>query len=216
MLLSILTFLIILLVYLHIYNQYKINNALDYYEIETPTKGALLNICNLKQPFSFIRPNLNNEDLTDYLKPKFFNACNKNKMDSTIQYDITDYNFIIRKERDDEMLRSYDPFNEPINIILIPPVYKNDLKCKLDYKLMRGISEYDIWNNKLNTIKYINIKLSKDKILFLPPYWMYAINQTDKDKCEILNFSTYPNLLSHIPYYVLKLVHESNSSFKFI
>ena len=38
MLLSILTFVIILLVYLHIYDQYKTNNALDYYEIETPTK----------------------------------------------------------------------------------------------------------------------------------------------------------------------------------
>ena len=87
MLLSILTFLIILLVYLHIYNQYKINNDLDYYEIETPTKGALLNICNLKQPFSFIRPNLNNDNLTDYLKPNFLMPIKKVRL--THLYNMT-------------------------------------------------------------------------------------------------------------------------------
>lgn len=206
MLLSILTFLLILLVYLHIYNQYKTNNTLDYYEIETPTKSILHNICNLKQSFSFIKPNLSKDDLIDYLKPKFFNSYKKSKIDAYIQYEITDYNF----------LTVINSSSEPVNIILIPPVYKNDLKCNLDYKLMQGTSEYDIWNNKLNTIKYININLTSDKILFLPPYWMYSINKKDKNNCELLNFSTYPNLLSHIPYYILNLINKSNTSFKFV
>ena len=49
----ILTFLIVLFLYLHILNEFKTSNKLNIYEIDYVSNGQLQEICELKQPFIF-------------------------------------------------------------------------------------------------------------------------------------------------------------------
>tara|TARA_Y100000816_G_C26083618_1_gene571489 strand:+ start:827 stop:1801 length:975 start_codon:yes stop_codon:yes gene_type:complete len=51
--LSIIIFLIVLFIYLHIYYQITTNDELEVLEIEKPTKEKFEKICDLKQPFVF-------------------------------------------------------------------------------------------------------------------------------------------------------------------
>ena len=52
-LVSILTFCIVLFLYLHIFFHYKTSNDLEIYEIDLPSKNKLEEICDLRQPVVF-------------------------------------------------------------------------------------------------------------------------------------------------------------------
>jgi hypothetical protein len=51
---SIVTFLVVLFIYLHIYYHIKISNYLEVYEIQNLSKDRLEEICNLRQPATFL------------------------------------------------------------------------------------------------------------------------------------------------------------------
>ena len=53
-LLATVVFVIVLFVYIHIYHNVKVSNDLEVYEVESPSKDRLEEICDIRQPALFI------------------------------------------------------------------------------------------------------------------------------------------------------------------
>ena len=68
--LFIVTFIIVLFLYLHIWYYYKTGDDLEVYSIEQPSKDKLEEICNIRQPVIF---NYNNFEMLEKLNKEYIN-----------------------------------------------------------------------------------------------------------------------------------------------
>ena len=64
---TLLIFLIVLIIYLHIQYHLKVNNTLEHYSVNEYKKENINKICQMKQPFSFL---YKNQDLLNILNFK--------------------------------------------------------------------------------------------------------------------------------------------------
>ena len=91
-LVSILTFCIVLFLYLHIFFHYKTSNDLEIYEIDLPSKNKLEEICDLRQPvvFSFANESIlegcsKNNLIKNY---EAFDLKIRNKNNPNVDYEV--------------------------------------------------------------------------------------------------------------------------------
>mgnify|MGYP000982525035 CR=1 FL=1 len=141
---SLLIFISILFIYIHIYHHYKTSNDLEVYTLEIPNNDKLEEICNIKQPFVF---DYKNKELAEMFNIDF------------LIHKFGDFDINIRdiNNHDDEK-QLYLPFSLKKSEILL----KNDKKNKY---ITENNSEF-IKETGLEKFIEINDEFLKPPLLF--------------------------------------------------
>ena len=104
-----------------------------------------------------------------------------------------------------------------IEVTLTPYLYEKYLYSKKNDELMNKISDINIYNihekhkSNYNKIKFLQIKVSTNQLLFIPNYWYYSIKLLEDDTLvSLYKYKTYTNCLSLIPEYMLQYLQKHN------
>jgi hypothetical protein len=104
-----------------------------------------------------------------------------------------------------------------VTIKLTPPKSKKYLYADNDYDNFEFRSPLNPWNiqdtyrHDFNKIKFLDVELDKNKLLFIPAYWWYTIKFNSPDTV-ILSFKyrTYMNNLAVFPHYFKYFLQKQN------
>lgn len=103
-----------------------------------------------------------------------------------------------------------------IEIKLTPPKSNRYLDCKKDYDNFEFHSELDPWNiqenlkDNFDKIKFMDLKLTKGNVIFIPAYWWYSIKLNDNAKLLNLKYITYMNYLAISPEKIKQFFQKQN------
>jgi hypothetical protein len=152
--------------------------------------------------------NFQNNDL--FLRPEFVSTCNydlflgNKDSDTPFRYDIYYRNYIVVTEG-------------KVTIRLTPPKNEKYLDIDKDYEIFEYRSQIDIWNvqdkykSNYEKIKFLDITLEKNQILYIPAYWFYSIKYLEKSAICNFKYSTFMNLIAILPEYVMHLLQHNNT-----
>ena len=152
--------------------------------------------------------NFNNNDL--FLRPQLVSTCN---------YDI----FLGSKDsytpfRYDIYYRNYLVVTEgKVVIRLTPPKNEKYLNIDKDYQILEYKSNIDVWNvdeknkNNYDKIKFLDIELEKNQILYIPAYWFFSIKYLEKSLICNFKYSTFMNLLAISPEFIMHFLQNNNT-----
>jgi hypothetical protein len=104
-----------------------------------------------------------------------------------------------------------------VQIILIPPIMYKYLHVEKDYEYFEFKSSINPWDvqNKFkldyDKVKPLEITLTKNNIIYIPPYWFYSI-KIKEENTIVLNFkyNTYMSTLSIIHELCIKYLQNNN------
>ncbi len=275
--LIVLIFTTVLFFYLHIIYHLKKSNDLEIYEIITPSKNELEEICNYRQPviFDYKNDSYNNINL-DLIESNYssFDLNVRNSKSNTseeelyIPYKIKDLFTVFDNDKDnkyitennedflnetgtvkylkynDTLIRPYfmmyskydllsgsknsrtplrynlyyrnylHVINGSVKIKLAPPnsiKYLNEVKDFDNYEFRTDIDVWDIENNDtLNKVKFLEVNLQKDQLIYIPSYWWYSIEYDSKSLLINYNYHTYMSMISVIPTILLYYLQAQN------
>lgn len=275
--LIVLIFTTVLFFYLHIIYHLKKSNDLEIYEIITPSKNELEEICNYRQPviFDYKNDSYNNINL-DLIESNYssFDLNVRNSKSNTseeelyIPYKIKDLFTVFDNDKDnkyitennedflnetgtvkylkynDTLIRPYfmmyskydllsgsknsrtplrynlyyrnylHVINGSVKIKLAPPnsiKYLNEVKDFDNYEFRTDIDVWDIENNDtLNKVKFLEVNLQKDQLIYIPSYWWYSIEYDSKSLLINYNYHTYMSMISIIPSILLYYLQAQN------
>ena len=153
----VLIFCITLFIYLHVHFHLKINDDLEFYSIDTPTKDKLEEICDLRQPikFNFNNDFFNNlfnlENLTNNYKSFEFKIRNTQNLDNINDICLPLSLESTKKLFETDKLSSFytennDDFIEDSEIYKM--IEKNDSFLK---PYMNSLTKYDLLSGSFNT-----------------------------------------------------------------
>ncbi len=134
------------------------------------------------------------------------------------------YDFIISSNNSELPLRyevNYRNFymvtQGKIKIRLIPPKSTKYLYPIQDYDNFEFISPVNVWNvqpkykNDFDKIKYIDIILTKGKIINIPAYWWYSIKFLKQNtSVSTFKYRTYMSTISISNHLFLKMLQQQN------
>jgi len=246
--------------------QLKTSNDLELFELDTPSKIKLEEVCDLRQPllFPYSEENINQCNLSKCMEYKAFDVTvydssynpfqsslekaiklfdNKHitirntdflnetmisryysetdnylrpPMVSTIVYDILfgSVGCSTRLEYS-TYYRNYFYVSEGfVTIKLTPPRNSKYLDVKKNYANEEYYSTIDIWKHVPEKAKFLEIKVSKGQMLFLPAYWWYSI-QFGKDACVCtLQYKTVMNVIATLPDLFIGILQRQNTKTK--
>ena len=276
--LIVLIFTTVLFFYLHIIYHLKKSNDLEIYEIITPSKNEMEEICNYRQPviFDYKNDSYNNINL-DLIESNYssFDLNVRNSKSNTtseeelyIPYKIKDLFTVFDNDKDnkyitennedflnetgtvkylkynDTLIRPYfmmyskydllsgsknsrtplrynlyyrnylHVINGSVKIKLAPPnsiKYLNEVKDFDNYEFRTDIDVWDIENNDtLNKVKFLEVNLQKDQLIYIPSYWWYSIEYDSKSLLINYNYHTYMSMISIIPSILLYYLQAQN------
>jgi hypothetical protein len=124
--------------------------------------------------------------------------------DTPFRYDIYYRNYIVVTEG-------------KVTIRLTPPKNEKYLDIDKDYEIFEYRSQIDIWNvqdkykSNYEKIKFLDITLEKNQILYIPAYWFYSIKYLEKSAICNFKYSTFMNLIAILPEYVMHLLQHNNT-----
>lgn len=200
--LNILLFLLVVVIYIHVYNYYKVNNEIDFVELYEPLKTDYEKICNTKMPFTVLFGSKERFDEgKNALAPPLLYETESNNVyidpkinESPLYYELNARNIIFVKD-------------DNIEAKLFPPKTGEYLE-KMD-------ANNSVWDSTfMENIKYLKVELRKNSILVIPPFWYYSLrvnkkrdnekekreNAQTKEEPKIIIercfYITYPNLLA--------------------
>lgn len=167
-------FLIIIIIYIHMINYYKINNEIDFVELYEPLKTDYEKLCKNKLPFTVLFENKEHfEEGKNALAPQLLYKKESNVL------------MINNEQKESPILsQNYERTavfinDDNIQVKLFPPKSKEYLN-----KLKTSVWETNILDN----IKHLKVELRKYSILIIPPFWNYSFkidkidDSTEKNK----------------------------------
>ena len=204
----ILIFLVVVVIYIHVSNYYKVNNEIDFVELYEPLKTDYEKVCNTKIPFTVLFENKAHfdEGKNVLAPPLLYKTENNNvfidpKTNKSPLYCETSMRNIIFVTHDN------------IEVKMFPPKTGEYLE-KMD-------TNSSVWDSTfMDNIKHLKVELRKNSILVIPPFWYYSlringegenekgendnkenqennqIKETPKIIIERCFYTTYPNLLA--------------------
>ena len=104
-----------------------------------------------------------------------------------------------------------------VTLKLSPPKSSKFLHEMVDYDNLEFRSLLNIWDiqeeykNDYNKKKFLEVKLEKNQIIQIPPYWWYSI-KFDEAKSSILSFKyrTYMNNIAILPIIFIEFLQKQN------
>lgn len=145
----------------------------------------------------------------DLLRPNMVSECNydiicgTDKATTPLRYSLDNRMFFYSSE-------------DNIKIRLIPPTYGKHLNIINDYVNFEFRSNINPWNvNNIHKIDYdkcrsFDVTVNKGQIIFIPSYWFYSIEMTDKSNILKFSYKTYMNTVSILPQLVMSLLQQNN------
>jgi hypothetical protein len=265
-LVSLLTICTVIIVYIHIVYQLKTSNDLELFELDTPSKIKLEEVCDLRQPllFPYNEENINHCKLAKCLEYKAFDVTVYDASYNPFQYSLEkaiklfDNKYISLHNSDflnetmmyryynetDEYLRppmvssiTYDILfgsvgsntrleystyyrnyfyvsEGSVTIKLTPPRNSKYLDARKNYATETYYSTIDVWKNIPEKVKFLEIKVNKGQMLFLPAYWWYSI-QFEKNACVCtLQYKTVMNIIATLPDLFIGILQRQNTKTK--
>lgn len=100
-----------------------------------------------------------------------------------------------------------------ITIRLTPPKNSKYLEVIKDYDNFEFRSNINLWkieDKSDNKIKYIDIDLTPNQIIYIPAYWFYSIKYLTKTTICNFKYKSYMNICAIIPEIILKLLQNQN------
>jgi hypothetical protein len=265
-LVSILTICTVIILYIHIVYQLKTSNDLELFELDTPSKIKLEEVCDLRQPllFPYSEENINQCTLSKCMEYKAFDVTvydpSYNPFQSSLEKAIKlfDNKYITIHNADflnETMISRYfsetDDYLRPpmvstivydilfggvgcstrleystyyrnyfyvsegfVTIKLSPPRNNKYLDVKKNYAKEEYYSTIDVWKHVPEKVKFLEIKVSKGQMLFLPAYWWYSI-QFGKNACVCtLQYKTVMNVIATLPDLCIGILQRQNTKTK--
>jgi hypothetical protein len=101
-----------------------------------------------------------------------------------------------------------------VTIKLSPPRNNKYLDVKKNYAKEEYYSTIDVWKHVPEKVKFLEIKVSKGQMLFLPAYWWYSI-QFGKNACVCtLQYKTVMNVIATLPDLCIGILQRQNTKTK--
>jgi len=103
-----------------------------------------------------------------------------------------------------------------IKIKLISPIYTKYLYEDKDYDNFEFNSPINPWNiqdeykTEFNKVKFIEIELKKNDIIYIPAYWWYSIQYMKSTSLLMFKYRTYMNTVAIFPHILIKTLQKLN------
>jgi hypothetical protein len=259
---TIIIFLIVLTIYLHINYQLKKSNELEVYNIDFTSKEQLEEISKLRQPFVFeydfmeidrnyllknfskqniqLKNNVSNDSVTLKIEEAIPMIDKNNVYFSEKNHDLLNEFFLEKLEKRERNIKpiftgsciydmimgsnkTYTPMRHEINhknyflvtegkvkIRFATPNCEKYLEPLIDYENLDITSQINVWNTKIDKIKFVDIIVEKGKMVFIPPYWWYSFEFIDQSTIISFKYRTYMNIITIIPYLFIQNLQLQN------
>ena len=179
-------FIISSIIYLHFYNYFNCKTKLTYNEFYNPTIKELNIIIKNKEPVGIYLPYLHTiEEVLKFIYiPLVYKTDHTTTMNSNITpqllYHTNSHNFLYINKGSTKLK-------------LLSPINKSNIKYKFNNSnnYYTYIADMDIWKSCPNNIHSLEIELKENNLYYIPPYWIYTI---DDNNCMITTISQYSYL----------------------
>ena len=103
-----------------------------------------------------------------------------------------------------------------VKIKLSPPDSSKYLNQINDYDNYEFRTDIDVWNDneKIDKIKFLEVNLKKNQIIYIPSYWWYSIEYDTKSLLINYSYDTYMSMLSITPNILLYYLQAQNIKIK--
>jgi len=103
-----------------------------------------------------------------------------------------------------------------VKIKLSPPNSSKYLNQINDYDNYEFRTDIDVWdvNEKIDKIKFLEVNLKKNQIIYIPSYWWYSIEYDTKSLLINYSYHTYMSMLSITPKILLYYLQAQNIKIK--
>ena len=103
-----------------------------------------------------------------------------------------------------------------VKIKLSPPNSSKYLNQINDYDNYEFRTDIDVWNDneKIDKIKFLEVNLKKNQIIYIPSYWWYSIEYDTKSLLINYSYDTYMSMLSITPNILLYYLQAQNIKIK--
>ena len=101
-------------------------------------------------------------------------------------------------------------------VILIPPKYSRYLYGMKDYERFEFCSPVNPWNVQpkykadFDKLKTLEISVNKGQCLYIPAYWWYSIQYSEKNSISVFQYRTYMNNVAIAPKLFMKILQSQN------
>ena len=137
------------------------------------------------------------------IRPYVVSSCNYdlifgNNINTILKYNINYRNFFL-------------VIDGEIDVKLTPPKNIKYLDVDKDFDLLEFRSNVDPWNTSgSDKVKYLDLTISKNQILFIPAYWFYSFKFKDNAKILSFCYRTFMNTLAISPFLVKQFLEKQN------
>ena len=262
-LLTLLTICLVVIIYMHVVFQLTTSNDLEIFEVDTPSKIKLEEICNLRQPFLFTyQDEFLFSKLMDYKtfdvtvydasynssiislnnafqlfdKKNYITMHNSEFLQETMlsrqfmqtnsylrpPMVVTTTNDLLmgsegsttRLEYSTQYRNYFYVSNGTVTIKLTPPKNEKYLNVEKDFANQCYYSTVHPWNTTLDKVKFLELRLVKGQMLFIPAYWWYSI-KFEKDSCVCtFQYKTVMNIIATLPDICMGILQRQNTKTK--
>ena len=103
-----------------------------------------------------------------------------------------------------------------IIIKLAPPKsskYLNEIKDYDNFEFRSPINPWNVQNEYIkdfNKVKFIEIDLKPEDIIYIPAYWWYSIKYLEPTSAIVFKYRTYMNTVAISPHLIIKMLQKLN------
>lgn len=148
-----------------------------------------------------------------FLRPNFVSNCyydfsyGSNNVTTPLKYEINCRNYFFVK-------------NGSVKIKLAPPKNSKYLYTTKDYGYFSFFSPVNPWNiqekykSNFKKIKWLELDIDKNNIIFIPPYWWYTFQYTSDTEILTFKYRTFMNNIAILPELAINLLQNNNTKLK--
>ncbi len=97
-----------------------------------------------------------------------------------------------------------------IKIRFIPPNYTIHLNHFTDYETLNEVTDFDIWNESIKSIEFIEINATTNDTIFIPPYWWYSFCFQEDTTIISYKYRTIMNNITILPKIIYSFIAIHN------
>lgn len=196
-------------------------SAFDLYVYDTLYEGIPLTLDEAMPLFTNkVYATYNNESfLNETMAKKYFiplDTLLRPPMTTSVTYDMLcgTTGFTTRMKYSTQYRNYFYVNSGSITVKLTPPRNTRYLQEVKKYDTQEFYSTMNPWNESVKKVKYIEIRVPKGTVLFIPAYWWYSI-RLEKDACVCsLQYTTFMNVVATLPNIAMGILQRHNTKTK--
>lgn len=111
---------------------------------------------------------------------------------------------------------------DDVKIKLIPPIYCKYLYVQTDYSNFEFVSNLNVWNVQheykadFDKVKSLEIVLKKGQIIYIPSYWFYSFQLSEKSSLCVFKYKTYMNTCAISNHLFMNFLQRNNTKHEMV